>query len=263
MIPTDDLIRLGLPLSATLKEVANDPVDRSHLLGTPQSGAVRPNFELWPHIEAEISDTFRLYAAALFLYRAIHLEIAGLDHASVPFFTSDFFTRVRKKRSPMHRASHDVKHECDWFMEGRDETTAEGLAIDVLQSDDIRRYLGNLQGVLGALANRVDVEGKLGLADLVINNIRPLLADADYLIGILRDCSDRAARAVAEIPKLTDFALRAKHDDFSTVRKRRADYFLRTRHAMTELIAKSLADTIVDKVESLCRMRGWTVSYIE
>jgi hypothetical protein len=225
---------------------------------TPTRGAVRPNFELWPHIESEIADTFRLYVAALFLYRAIHMEMSAtkfIEGKSEEFETALSIRATAKSAPKDVQADRSLKLKARWYLgvdaASSSHQTAEHAAIDVTTSKDVRLYLGNLGKLMRRMVQtqRSEDENRADLEAVIDDNISPLLADSDYLLGILRDCADQTAQR-----KLSRLA-----EDGAGKDGKRIDHFLPVRNAMLDALATSLARTITDKVRSHCRNHGWDV----
>jgi hypothetical protein len=236
------------------------------LLATPKSGAVRPNFELWPQIEAEISDTFRLYVAALFIYRAVHMEVSALrTTAPRTSIENVLFTRAMSERDVQET---DHRQAMLWFLgaaESSRHATGERAALEVLKPSDVRAYLSNLGTLMDKLVDRSDsqyIEKGYDLHAVVENNIGPLVVDSDYVLGILRDCVDRTERSKISLLKLDDLEI-AKDPD---VRTKREEFLIKhfepLRVMMVEALAESLAETVIRKIKSNCHAHGWHIELV-
>jgi hypothetical protein len=257
MLTYSDLAQLELISDEARKKGEQD--DKLNI-PTPASRAVRPNFGLWPHIEAEISDTFRLYMAALFVYRAIHFEISALDTTNMA--NNELYRRsvrfITRGSGNVHPGEATKRFfgvvGSSEYTEPSEDRTGEHLAIAELRSKDILAYLENLRNTMKVLAAKM--YERRALSANVEDNMKPLLADADYLLGILRDCAEKSNSE--QIKKIQERDLENK-GEHAGAQKRRIERFLSLRDAMVNSLAENLARTVSDKVQSYCQMHGYTV----
>jgi hypothetical protein len=236
----------------------------SDVLPTPKLGAVRPNFELWPQIEAEISDTFRLYIAALFIYRAIHMEVSALRHSTLHLFSKN----ILAGRATREKPSQDIDRYNNmlWLLGVIDapHKTGERAALEALKPSDVRAYLKNLELLMRRLvaksSSRVGAGYDLGA--VIDNNIGPLMVDSDYVLGILRDCAERTERSDITQIKPDDL----NDSDNAEIREERNDrrlaHFNSLRHTIVTGLSESLSETIIRKIQSNCNAHGWTVDFV-
>ena len=227
------------------------------MIESPKYGAVRPNFELWPALESEIASTFRIYSAALFVYRAIHFEIAALNQTTIhDFLTTNLGEDLQKKHKK--HGEEDLLH---WFI-GENMTESfhsspELLVMDVLKAYHIKQYLSNIAHCLSCHPKCSNDP----LKEVIKNNIDPLITDADYLVGILRDCADKVEIDDDDRMELAHFKTGKGGGDVA--KKMRKRHFEKVCDQMLDKLAASLTETIVTKAYSLCSSRGWKVHEIE
>jgi hypothetical protein len=259
MIPLEDLKKLRDD-DAEIAKAIKETETRRRLIPTPKSGAVRPNCAVWPQIEDEISDAFRLYSAALFVFRALHFEMYCMNEIGFANFVN---TRLCKRAFAKHGQPPEAAAAA-WFVAAEGQAashkSAELLCVDALHSDDIKNYLSNISSCLSAHPLCSAKDPRFGPLDEIIrNNIEPLKADADYVVGILRDCADKVEAVNITMLRLDDIK---SNNPGAAQNTRHQAHFEQIRTKIIESLARSLAETVVTKIASHCESSGWKPEFV-
>jgi hypothetical protein len=178
------------------------------------SSATRPTLSYWPLIDSVISDTVRLYAAGLFVTRALRAHCTAALTSSASYGTFSQPEQPIKDWRPCFIDTNDNSRVAKWIR----SLTDEKIKLDILNSG-IQANMGHemAAAVLKQICTAAVSQFRTYLPDsdrIVNDRMKSLIADSDYVSGIVRSClsiDDYASHLVETLATKVEAIAGSKH----------------------------------------------------